>query len=239
MLIPGGDTDKETRLDLTEEIVVLVGKGNQQKKWTVPKTFLTKTSEFFKKCCNGEWKEASTGKVKLPEADPDAFSAYLQWLYTRDLVATEESKRKDLWASDTTTRVSAARTTFTALAALGAFADMVMDPAFENAVVDEILKAAEATRYFPWPMGSRSVYDSMPGCRNIKRLIVDYYASEVKTRYLVENRASLHEDLLFDVLKRLHEDRKAPGRQGTDRLQPSWEKRCKYHTHNDEVPKCT
>lgn len=32
---------------MTEEIVVLVGASNEQKKFTVPKAFLTKSSEFF------------------------------------------------------------------------------------------------------------------------------------------------------------------------------------------------
>lgn len=205
----------------------------------MPKTFLTKTSEFFQKCCNGEWKEASTRNIELLEADSNVFSTYLQWLYTGELIATEESRRQGLRAIDSNTRLSVAHATFKALAVLGIFGDMIMDSAFENAVVDEIIKTREATVYDPSTAAVRTIYNNTASSKNIKRLFVDYYASEVSTSYLAENRSALHEDMLFEIMIRLHGDRKALTVKDADRLRPSWESRCDYHSHSDKVPKCT
>ena len=217
-----------------------MSKGNLQKKWTVPKTFLTKTSEFFQKCCNGEWKEASTRTVELPETDPDEFAIYLQWLYTGDLVANEDNRLQDLKTEDWEARIEGARTIFPALIALGILADMLMDPAFENAIVDEIIMAENAISHCPSSTSSKTLYDNVSGRSNIKRLIVDFYATKVDIRIVREQRATCHEDMIFDIMIRLHEDRKQPADERLDKLRrPSWEKRCKYHTHNDKVPKCT
>lgn len=227
-----------TRLDLTEEIIVLVGKDDQQKKWTVHKTFLTRTSELFQKCCSSGWKEAKERTVELPETDPDNFATYLQWLYTRELVATETPDLHELKTEDRQVRAEAASAIFATLIALGTLADMLMDSAFENAVVDEIIKTKEATEKVPSPAKINIIYANVPRNCNIKRLIVDYYASEVNTNFLIEERDYLHEDVIFDIMVRLHKDRKESAENGFDRLRPTWERRCDYHTHNDEVPIC-
>ena len=51
---------------------------------------LPKSSEFFKRACNGSWKEGKEKTIELPEADPDAFEVYLQLLYTGEVVTLAE-----------------------------------------------------------------------------------------------------------------------------------------------------
>lgn len=213
--------------------------GNEQKKWTVPKAFLTKTSEFFQKCCNGEWKEASTHKVELPDAEPDAFSTYLLWLYTGELVVTEDERLKDLKKKDREARFEVARLVFRELAALGVFADMLMDSAFENAVVDEIIKTYVATRHSPAPMDCSTIYENISGSHNLKRLVVSFYTAAVSTDFLFENRDNLHGDLVFDIMARLHRAQQDLTGKDDIKAWPTWKRRCEYHTHNDNVPKCT
>lgn len=64
--------------------------GWERKKFTAPRGFLIKSSEFLRKYCNGHWQEVSTRTVKLPEMDPNAFEIYHHWLLTGELTLINE-----------------------------------------------------------------------------------------------------------------------------------------------------
>lgn len=143
-----------------------------------------KSSEFLQKCCNGQWKESSTKTLKLPETDPGVFSAYLQFIYTGELVATDEchlhaSKVESDKCSDQGSeevKRNIAQRTFLALTKAAILADMLLDMTFGNTVVDEILKTQDALRFMPSPSNAAEVYSRIAGSSNVKRLMVDFYA---------------------------------------------------------------
>ncbi|KAK3070786.1 hypothetical protein LTS18_015014, partial [Coniosporium uncinatum] len=47
------------------------------------------SSSFMKAALSGEWEEARSGIVKLPDEKPEVFSTYTQWLY-QGVVATQD-----------------------------------------------------------------------------------------------------------------------------------------------------
>ncbi|KAK4621910.1 hypothetical protein CLAFUW4_06654 [Fulvia fulva] len=49
---------KRRKLDPYEEFEITVGSGEATRVVTVAKNYLTKSSEFFKKACNGVWQKA-------------------------------------------------------------------------------------------------------------------------------------------------------------------------------------
>lgn len=50
--------------------------------YAVHKAILCTRSPFFAKCCDGDFKEAKSGVIKLPDDDPAAVKMMIQYLYT-------------------------------------------------------------------------------------------------------------------------------------------------------------
>ena len=57
-----------------------VGASSEQKTWYLPKSVLTHCSPFFDAALNGNFVEASSKAVDLPEDDPIAFEMWATWL---------------------------------------------------------------------------------------------------------------------------------------------------------------
>ena len=64
---------------------ITVGTGDAKAIWGIPKALLSHHSEFFRKACNGSFKEGVKNKLSLPEYDPKHFQIFLQWMYFDNL----------------------------------------------------------------------------------------------------------------------------------------------------------
>ena len=71
---------------------MIVGTGDQQKTWYLPKKVLTRCSPFFDAALNGKFVEASSKVINLPEDNPIAFEIWVTWLSL--------GKCKDLFGTD-------------------------------------------------------------------------------------------------------------------------------------------
>ncbi|KAH7095174.1 hypothetical protein FB567DRAFT_575012 [Paraphoma chrysanthemicola] len=69
-------------------IHVCVGPNDAQVTFDVHESVITARSPFFAKAMSGDWKEAQTRIVKLPDDEPDIFKRYIHLLYTNDLVVS-------------------------------------------------------------------------------------------------------------------------------------------------------
>jgi hypothetical protein len=65
--------------------VVKIIVGAQEMVFNVHKVLLCAESEYFAKCFQGNFAEATTGETKLPETDPKTFTNFVKWLYTGDM----------------------------------------------------------------------------------------------------------------------------------------------------------
>ncbi|EMC94153.1 hypothetical protein BAUCODRAFT_112939 [Baudoinia panamericana UAMH 10762] len=217
---------KRRRMDLSKSILVLVGK--EEKPFTVPRSFLTKSSEFFVTCLNGAWKEASSKEVKLPDIMPDIFEIYLQWLYTGELVYTDQDLN-DMPGGD----IILALAVYRALIRLAIAGDVLQDIPFRNAVVDATISVLPKIPILPSAGLINLAYENLPRAGGLIRLMVrDAAGSWIAQDTPCEEGPA---KFLADVIGEL----RTAMRNGTIlRDYVKLEERCTYHEHNDRVPKC-
>jgi len=71
-------------------VVFLVG-TQAPKRFTVHEDIVKISSEFVRLALRGEWTEASTRRIPLPDDEPDVFSVYLHWLYNGLIHSSRQS----------------------------------------------------------------------------------------------------------------------------------------------------
>lgn len=59
--------------------------GSEKVPFDIHKQLVCNASAFFRRACNGGFKEAQTGKVNLPEEEPEIFDIFTRCLYKEDL----------------------------------------------------------------------------------------------------------------------------------------------------------
>ena len=64
---------------------MVIGTQGASKTWHLPKELLTKSSPFFAAALNGNFQEAQSKVVNLPEDNIGAFESFVQWLYVGEI----------------------------------------------------------------------------------------------------------------------------------------------------------
>ncbi|KAK3717457.1 hypothetical protein LTR37_005847 [Vermiconidia calcicola] len=230
-----GPPAKRRKLDLYEEVMVLVGPSKTRA--TVPKCILTRSSDFLAACCKGEWKEAKTKTIKLPEIDPDSFSIYLQWLYKSELVTVEQGCHDEAGVRDLSgdEKFRIAGKELMALLKLAVLADKLGDLELSNATVDALKHAMDTLDCGPGVEEIPLVYEQLPENSPIRRMMVDNYTVIVTPKYLMDNKKLFPPDFFFDLMMNLVKNEP----EGIPNSQPYPCDKCKYHQHNDKAPKCS
>lgn len=205
------------------------------KRFTVPKTFLTKTSEYFQACCRGPWKEAESKTVTLQDAEPDAFATYLQWLYTGEVVVSDELDEAVTPLSSYEERRDLATAAYLPLFELAVLADRLGDVTCGNAVADATIELLCQVAISP-PCGAMQVvYRRLPQSAGLRRILVEWLATRANIQAVENKKATLLDcpELTFDVMIQALKISK-----GEKIEPPTLHTRCKYHEHTDKVPKC-
>ena len=215
--------------------------GKNEKCFTVPKCFLTKSSEFLQACCKGSWKEAQAKKIELPAVDEDLWTIYLQYLYTGDLVidnvqeAENDEERQDGQSGQTNNKTEQMfADDIVRLIDLAALGDMFRDAAFRNVVSDAFIATIETYGFLPGPTSLHLLVKCLPNTSPLYRLNVDFFATTA-TPGDFERRGSAYPvqfvlDLLIEMIKQ---------RDDSPRDEPSSHERCRYHEHNQSTPLST
>ena len=86
----------------SEPIAIVVGTEPHTKTWHLPKELLLNASSFFAAALNGNFTEAKSKMIALPEDISDAFSLFARWLYIGKIgcvsVAPELEEMERVWA---------------------------------------------------------------------------------------------------------------------------------------------
>lgn len=221
----------------SEQFTVTVGDTSKEHlgiaTYTISKTVLTKSSEFFKKACNKDWKEGQTKSISLPDIWPDAFDLYLRFLNTSKVVVPkelrdrlvaqipEENESSPNWSHD----VHATQHVLTDAYIL---ADMLMDINAKNAIIDSIHTSIKVNRQLPSLMSIDQIFAQTPEGSPLRRFFADWlaFASDTGKTFLEACSKELLVEVSFAAME------VARG----NKLRPSTSKPgCTYHEHDRSI----
>ena len=216
-------TNRRTRLDFSETVTVLVGKG--EKAYTLHTCYARKSSEFLSTALNGSWKEAKDGKIRLPDANPCLFEHYSQWLYTGELdinLDKEDATKEEIAAYN-----------YEVLMRLYVMAHFLLDTAFRNVVVDSTIKTLDNTKFRPGVPSIRYIWDKTPEKCAMKRLITRLWTLDVPASHFrdTEGYPGFQASLLEDFCRLRDSSMQLEG--------VNFKTRCSYHEHDEQQPRCT
>lgn len=128
-------------------------------------------SEFFRCAMNGNWAEASSRLVNMPEDDPEQFSLYVRFLYTGK-IATDDTGLS-------TCRISPreALSRYHQLAKIYTLAEQLQDTTTKNAAVRGFYTIYSSPSYPPPPKIVNIIYLSTPATSVIRRMLVDMWCA--------------------------------------------------------------
>ena len=195
--------------------------------FSVHKEIICHYSAYFRAACKGEFLEAKTGKVKLPEDRIELFDLFVKWVYSQNL----EKVLADV--------ADVALPFWTALIDLYVLADRLQVLTLKNAILDRMLcKAHGALRdsrgrdKFPSNADICHAYENTPPTSPITTFLAELFA--LRRDFTIE-KDEVPKDYLYDLALglRLRWD----CRYG---LPPLMKEPCRYHEHDGaEKPGCT
>ena len=171
----------------------------------------------------------------MPEQDYNTFTAYLQWLYTNELVLhdkhdLERCKEYPLQEQQRIFSVS-----YSTLLELAMLADTLIDVAFSNVIADELIKTWQYMKMLPGPEFVRRVYKGLPDSSTIRKMFVDVWCASSTEAAMRNWLPTFPKAFIVDLVLAF----KLAAKGESARRKPTWEDRCKYHTHDDKTPKTT
>lgn len=192
--------------------------GPEEARRQVPRELLTTVSPFFNACLNGEFSEAASHTVKLPEDRADVFDYFLYWLYTRRLDheavdAAEPTKPAYFW-----------------LLHLYCMVDKFEIESCKNAIVDKVARLAEMTNSVPTPTDTWIVFETFDsqGENKMRRLVVDLFTWKRTDNLLDSHEDEWHPRFMRDLVVRM----KRADVKNT--VKPWLTDACRYHEHAQE-----
>jgi hypothetical protein len=188
-------------------LTIRVGKEPNHKDFIAHESFLTTHSEFFRRAMNGNWMEAETRIVKLPEDDAEVFAGYLNYIYTNQFTAMEKSNEEliSLKSMEFKTHVSRQ---YQRLFCVYILADKLQDVVTKNAAITAIVGLKDLTNAdggwaIPSPGTINHVYKETTERSPARRLVASLY-SRLPFITILKNTANMHEDFLDDLAESLN-----------------------------------
>jgi hypothetical protein len=177
--------------------MINVGQGEQKRSFAVHEALITARSKFFKNAMCGDWKEAQTKVVNLPEDSPTAFALYEQLLYSSRI----PSKVEPLEAHDIDEE-------FTILSLLYVLSEKLQDVDAKRVTADALLdlcaeKGKDGKRVMPGRKHIDIIYGGTPGPCAVRRLMVKVYAWVGTGDSLAKEQGTFPSDFVLDLAIRL------------------------------------
>ncbi|KAK3642401.1 hypothetical protein LTR56_010754 [Elasticomyces elasticus] len=208
-----------------EHVRVLV--GPEAKGFTVHKDLICRRSPFFEAAASARWTRGLNKNIELSDDDPEAFAAYLAYLYRAELpMLDEEQGTKHLWHN---------------LADLYILADKLRDLKTANDVIDEILEYSDLLDKAPTLTIIRKVYDVTSDSCPLRRLLVDYRIHKSYTQHSDEFLQTLPKAFyvqFFSEYAKMQrgEDSESSAPHLDYMVLGKHRPRCHYHQHDDAYP---
>lgn len=125
-----------------------------------------KISPFFQGACNSLFKEALSGEIYLPEADPQAFDIFMDWMYTRLINFPGHPPKKE--------SIGEIKAWWILAAKMYVLAHYLQCTTFGNAVIDLICRSLTNEHILRGPHNDviDLVYNSTFGDCGLRKLLV-------------------------------------------------------------------
>lgn len=223
---------------------MVVGPKRQQKRFTVSRAALSKSSGVLKEQCEKEWGAKEAKVIKLEDVDISVFSRYLEWLYTGEIPSEEDDDAEgrdvgnNLGDNDLSDEEFARAMRnedskdFDRLLPLAFFAHDYADVTFMNAVVSDMIYIVYHNIYLPSPGQVSAVYSRLPRGSPMRKVLVNQYCHCGKPSQMQDSLLDFPSEFFFEMWAATYAQglaRKVP------KPQPAWN--CHYHTHNGDVPR--
>jgi hypothetical protein len=198
-------------------VMIRVGQEPDHTDFMAHESFLTARSEFFRRAMNGNWEEATTRVVKLPDDKSDTFGLYLNAIYTGELTTIRKTREQLATLSHDEFKMHI-MAEYQEIFLLYVLAEKLQDRVTKNAAITAVLAVSRlrsADNYWTTPSVDivNTVYTGTPRSSPARRLITDMW-STYSVRHLVWTfyHAKVHKDWVNDMIEALEEKR--PLKQG-------------------------
>lgn len=205
--------------------MVDVGKDDGElQTFSVHKEIVCHYSDYFRAACKGEFLEARSGKVKLPEDRAEIFDLFVQWVYSQNLGQVLAEVALSPW---------------TTLIELYVLADKLQVSTLKNAIVDRMLcKAHVALRKargrdkFPSNADITLAYENTPPTSPLPKFLSELFA--LRRDFAIE-KDEVPKDYLYDLALGLR-----LRWNGSNGLPTLMKELCRYHDHDSaQKTSCT
>jgi hypothetical protein len=191
-------------------ITIRVGNEPEHKDFIAHESFLTSRSEFFRRAMNGNWKEAETRIVTLPDDDHRIFDLYMNLVYTGQFITMRKSQ-EELLSLDDDDWITFIDEEYDDIFCLYILAEKLQDTATKNTVIAAVmnltqLKSKDGSWTIPsFPTANKVYISTLKGSPG-RRLLVDMLATgSLSDTIRLITCQELHPELLIDLGKILDE----------------------------------
>lgn len=210
----------------SETVNVLV--GEEKEHFTVHRRLISQNSDLFRTACSKRWRNDEDEGVSLPYEEPCDFQVYLDWVYAQRQQPPSFFIKPRKHADGRYHR-RAER-----LCALWVVGDYVLDRAFKNVVMDELLADPSPRKHL---MARDAIVDVIVGTNadcTLRKWLVEHLTVYATPEDLDALREHMDSDLAFTVVRKFAETRNKKSYDIYDHTL-----RCaSYHEHDDDEPVC-
>jgi hypothetical protein len=179
-------------------VTIRAGTLPSQKEFIVHEDMLFQ-SEFFRRALQGEWKEADTRIINLPEDDAVDVNLYLQYIYTKSLQAKVAHKPAidHLWEQVTPAYEETSR--------IYVFAEKVQDTPTKNDMVRELFRITKkrsecGSWILPTTASIQIIYEGTTDGSLARKLLVDLFSNPSKSTLSTRFQEHVPQEFSRDLL---------------------------------------
>ncbi|CAN9104502.1 hypothetical protein CC77DRAFT_1047498 [Alternaria alternata] len=195
----------------TSAVTIRVGEAPNTKDFIAHEAFLTSRSEFFRRAMNGNWKEAETCIINLPDDTAEAFACYINHVYTGQLPTTSKttSELKKLTVEEFEHHVN---DQYRIIFDVFVLSEKLQDVTTKNAMMEAALATAglvaiDGLWRVPTCHVVNAVYNGTPAGSPARRLVTDLWTA-VPIESIFSCIRRFHQGFVEDLGKSLQNNRK-------------------------------
>lgn len=202
--------------------------------FTVPKSLLVDSSEYFEAECCDEPTSADPKVIHLSAAEPEIFACYLMWLYRKKVAITSDFHPDDRGGAE---RVCGD------LVKLWLLADRLRDQRCRNAIVDKLVGTLEdlpRPDEIPSFLSSLAmlVWPSTKAGSSLRCMVLDYTLSQIRADHVESQMEHLPPEFLKDILLKALRKLDSNNTETPTPAEAVQAQQCFYHDHHDQFDGC-